>query len=131
MKKIRIASLLFPPLGLVLLWRSDQASLGRRILGTIGIGLYSVLYTGAMVALLVRFTGLELEWRGGFPPVFTWHKTHPNYDAVEASRRSQPKLPPPAQAILAQVDWPGFRGPHRDGHYAGTPIATNWPADGL
>jgi outer membrane protein assembly factor BamB len=32
---------------------------------------------------------------------------------------------------MAQVDWPGFRGPHRDGHYDETSIATNWPADGL
>jgi outer membrane protein assembly factor BamB len=131
MKRIRIATLLFPPLGLVLLWRSEQVTLGRRILGTVGIGLFSVLYTGAMVALLVRFTGLELEWRGGFPPVFTWHKTHPNYDAVEASRRTQPKTPAPLPASLARVDWPGFRGPYRDGHYDETPIATNWPAEGL
>jgi outer membrane protein assembly factor BamB len=131
MKKIRIATLLFPPLGLILLWRSEQATTGRKIFGTIGIGLYSVLYTGAIVALLVRFTGLELEWRGGFPPVFTWHKTHPNYDAVEASRRTQPKTPAPPPASLAQVDWPGFRGPRRDGHYDAIPIATNWPAEGL
>jgi outer membrane protein assembly factor BamB len=131
MIKIRIATLLFPPLGLVLLWRSQQASWPRRILGTIGIGLYSVLYAGVILALLMWFTGLELEWRGGFPPVFTWHKTHPNYDAVEASRRTQPKTPAPAQTPVAQADWPGFRGPHRDGHYDETPIATNWPADGL
>jgi outer membrane protein assembly factor BamB len=131
MKRIRIASLLFPPLGMVLLWRSEQATWGRRILGTIGIALYSVIYAGAVVALLVRFTGLEMEWRGGFPPVLTWHKTHPNYDAVEASRHAQPRTPAPPQAPMSQVDWPGFRGPHRDGHYDETPIATNWPADGL
>jgi outer membrane protein assembly factor BamB len=131
MKKIRIAALLFPPLGLVLLWRLDQAPLPRRILGTIGIGLYSVLYAGAIVALLMLSTGLELEWLGGFPPVLTWHKTHPDYDAVEASRRTQPKIPAPPSAPIAQVNWPGFRGPHRDGHYDETPIATNWPAEGL
>jgi outer membrane protein assembly factor BamB len=131
MNKIRIASLLFPPWGLVLLWRSDQASLRRKILGTIGLGFYAGLYAGAVVALLMRFTGLELEWRGGFPPVLTWHKTHPNYDAVEASRRTLPATPAPPLAPLAQADWPGFRGPHRDGCYDATPIATNWPADGL
>src|ERR1700678_4405842 len=103
MKKIRIASLLFPPLGLVLLWRSEPALLRRRILGTIGIGLYAALYAGGIVALLVHFTGLEWEWRGGFPPVLTWHKTKPNYDAVEASRRMQPKIPTPTQVPMAQV----------------------------
>jgi outer membrane protein assembly factor BamB len=131
MKKIRLASLLFPPLGLVLLWRSEPALVGRRILGTVGIGLYSALYAGGIVALLVHFTGLELEWRGGFPPVLTWHKTNPNYDAVEANRRMQSKIPAQTQVPVAQVDWSGFRGPHRDGHYDGVPIATNWPADGL
>jgi len=131
MKKIRIASLLFPPLGLLLLWRSDQVSLGRKIFGTVGIGLYCLPYTAAVVALLMRFTGLELEWRGGFPPVLTWHKTHPNFEAVEASRRAQPKTPVPPLPSNVQVDWPGFRGPHGDGHYDETAIATNWPAEGL
>ncbi len=131
MKRIRIASLLFPPLGLVLLWGSGQVRLGRKILGTLGIGLYSLLYAGGVLLLLVRFTGLDWEWRGGFPPVLTWHKTRPDYDAVEASRRAQTKAVAPPPALGGQVDWPGFRGPHRDGHYNQTPIATHWPADGL
>jgi outer membrane protein assembly factor BamB len=131
MKIIRIASLLFPPLGLLLLWRSHQVPLRRKILGAIGIALYALLYTFGVVALLMRFTGLELEWRGGFPPVLTWHKTHPDFQAVEASRRAQPKTTALPPASGAQVDWPGFRGPHGDGHYEQTPIATNWPADGL
>jgi outer membrane protein assembly factor BamB len=131
MKKIRIVSLLFPPLGLVLLWRSDQVPARRKILGTVGLGLYAGLYAGVIVALLMLFTGLEMEWRGGFPPVLTWHKTHPDFDAVEASRRTQPKTSAPQPAPGAQADWPGFRGPLRDGHYGQTPIATNWPAGGL
>ena len=131
MKKIRIVSLLFPPWGLILLWRSDQIALRRKILGAIGLGLYSGIYAGAVAALLMCFTGLELEWRGGFPPVLTWHKTHPDYNAVEASRRVQPATPATPQAPVAQVDWPGFRGPHRDGCYEEIPIATHWPSNGL
>ncbi len=131
MKKIRIASLLFPPLGLVLLWSSGQVGLGRKILGTVGVGLYSLLYVGGILVLLVKFTGLELEWRGGFPPVLTWRKTHPDYEAVEASRKAQPKAAPPPLPSSAEADWPGFRGPHGDAHYDQTPIATNWPTEGL
>ncbi len=131
MKRIRIASLFFPPLGLLLLWRSDQIPVRRKIFGTFGVGLYCLVYTAGVVAVLVRFTGLEMEWRGGFPPVLTWHKTHPNFEAVEASRRAQPKTPAPPLPSTAQVDWPGFRGPHGDARYDETPIATNWPADGL
>src|SRR5580698_4850986 len=105
MKKIRIASLLFPPLGLVLLWSSSEVGLGRKILGTVGVGLYSLLYAGGILVLLVKFTGLEFEWRGGFPPVLTWRKTHPDYEAVEASRKAQPKAAaPPALPSSAQAD---------------------------
>jgi outer membrane protein assembly factor BamB len=132
MKRIRVVSLLFPPLGVVLLWRSQEVSLGRKILGTVGILLYSVAYTAGIVALLMLTTGLEAEWVGPYIPILTWHKTVPDYDAVEASRRAQAKLSlAPAPATVMKGDWPGFRGPRRDGHYDETPIATNWPADGL
>ncbi len=131
MKTVRITSLLFPPLGLLLLWRDGHIRLRRKILGTAGLALYSLLYAGAVVALLMHWTGLELEWRGGFPPVLTWHKTRPNFDALEASRRAQARMPLPSEPPAAASDWPGFRGPNRDGHYDGQPIATNWPAGGL
>jgi hypothetical protein len=45
MKKIRIAILVVPALGLGLALALGASSWGRKILGTIGIGLYSVLYT--------------------------------------------------------------------------------------
>jgi outer membrane protein assembly factor BamB len=131
MGTVRLVTLLCPPLGLLLLWRARAIGLGRKILGTIFVPLYSLLYVAAVIALLMRFTGLEIEWRGGFPPVLTWHKTHPNYAAVETSRRALPQTPPPAAPLIAAEDWPGFRGPNRDGRYDEQPIATNWPADGL
>jgi outer membrane protein assembly factor BamB len=131
MKKICIITILFPPLGLVLLWRSNQVDLRRKLTSTAGLAIYSGIYAGAVVALLMCFTGLELEWRGGFPPVLTWRKSHPDYDAVEASRRAQSNKPAPPDTSDARVVWPGFRGLHRDGHYDEKPVATNWPAAGL
>src|ERR1041385_8080448 len=85
---LRLATLLFPPLGLLLLWRSSL-KLGRKILGTIGIALFSVLYAGLLVFLLIRYTGLEIEWRGGYVPVLTYRKTLPDYAAVERQRAMQ------------------------------------------
>ncbi len=131
MKKVLISSLLFPPLGLVLLWRSLQASLRLKILATIAIALYSVIYFPAAKPVFLRMAGLEIEWRGAVAPVLTWNKTHPNYDALEASRRVQPKAAVAPLVPGAQADWPGFRGPLRDAHYDQSPISTNWPAAGL
>jgi outer membrane protein assembly factor BamB len=131
MRTNRIWTLLFPPLGLVRLWRAKDIRLWRRILGTIGILFYLIPYTIAVGALVIWLLGLEIEWRGGFPPALTWHKTHPNYDAVEASRKAQATtaaaLPPPA----GEAEWPGFRGPDCDGRWDRQPIASHWPAGGL
>ena len=138
--KLRLATLLFPPLGLVLLWRAPL-KLSRRILGTIGIALFSVLYAGPVIFLLVRFTGLQIEWRGGYKPALTYHKTAPNYEALEKQRalavEVQGRDPVDLGSVISSSkeqrggSWPGFRGSQRDGHYDETPILTNWPATGL
>ncbi len=43
--------MLFPPLGLVLLWRGPHR-LGRKILGSVGIALYSMPYAALIIYLL-------------------------------------------------------------------------------
>ena len=131
MTAVRIFTLLFPPLGLVLLWRFKGIGLLRKLFGTLGILLYTILYGAGIAALLMHFTGLEVEWQGGFPPVLTWHKTHPNYEAVEANRKAQAAKPLVITAAPQSAEWPGFRGPNRDGRYDGHSIVTNWPAAGL
>jgi outer membrane protein assembly factor BamB len=115
--------------------------LRRKLLGTLGIALFSLLYAAVFIFLLVRFTGLQIEWRGGYIPALTYQKTAPNYEALEKQRANltepQPasQLPGPSsvssQRAEAESSWPGFRGPKRDGHYDETAILTNWPATGL
>jgi len=64
----------------------------------------------------------------------TFHKTDPNYDAVEAHRvrqAAQPATLTTNAPIARSRYWSGFRGPNRDGHYTELPIRTNWPATGL
>jgi len=130
--RLRLATLLLPPLGLVLLWRQPDAGLRRKLLGTLGIVLYSLLYIVGAAALLMQFTPLEIEWRGGFPPVLTFHKTKPDYSLVEAHRSKQTNAPPAVKVEAAGSNyWTDFRGPNRDGHYAERTIRTNWPAVGL
>ncbi|MDB6064301.1 MAG: WD40-like repeat-like protein [Pedosphaera sp.] len=131
---LRLAALLLPPAGLLLLWKGAHRH-GRKIFGTIGILLYCIPYTVFIVWMLVRFTGLEVEWRGGYMPAFTYHKTAPNYEAVEKSRTSQSGHASIAstnlQSAITPAYWTDFRGPNRDGHYDEMPILTNWPATGL
>src|SRR2546426_144324 len=86
---VRVRALLFPPAGLPLLWRSSQIGLGRKIFGTLGIILYVLPYSALAVVLLHRFCGLEYEFRGGVVPRLTFHKTVPDYDALDASRAKQ------------------------------------------
>jgi len=134
LKKIRFATILLPPVGLVLLWRDREIHLGRKLFGTLGVLLYSVVYVAIVVVILMATAGMEVEWRGGFPPVLTFQKTKPDYEAVEAHRHHQNnQLFEPLQATVAGVGayWTDFRGPKRDGHYAERPILTNWPAGGL
>jgi hypothetical protein len=84
LKRIRIGTVLFPPLGLVLLWRHRDLKLGRKLLGTAGALLYSILYVALVV--LVRTieqrhdreavtayevaTGREL-WAHNYPELFS------------------------------------------------------------
>ena len=134
LNRIRLSTLLFPPLGLWLLWRNHEFKLGRKLLGTLGALFYSILYVTGMVLLLMQFTPLEVEWRGGFPPVLTFAKTKPDYRAVEAHRAKQTNqtlVTLSGTQTASDAYWTDFRGPNRDGHYSERPILTNWPSSGL
>jgi outer membrane protein assembly factor BamB len=130
---LRAGTLLFPPAGLILLWWSAFRP-GRKLFGTFFILLYCLPYSALVIWLLMRFTGLEVEWRGGFPPVLTYSKTVPDFGAVEkdrAQRASQPLRPISDHTNFPPPYWTSFRGPNRDGHYRETTVSTNWPAKGL
>jgi outer membrane protein assembly factor BamB len=98
--------------------------------------LYCLPYAALWIWLLIRFAGLEVEWRGGFPPALTFSKTKPDYDAVEADRRRRAAaaavpIPAAGSGTGAAAYWSGFRGPGRDGHFQSAAFATNWPGEGL
>jgi len=133
----RFAGYVFPPLGLWLLWRSKTRP-GAKLIGTAGLLLYSFLYAGVIVFLLIRFTGLEVEWPGGYMPRLTYRRTKADYTALERDRNRRMSGSTSAIAALSDsnrrdgsIYWSGFRGPRRDGIYDERSINTNWPASGL
>jgi outer membrane protein assembly factor BamB len=114
-----------------MLWRSPR-TLGRKLLGTAGLCLYGIFYAAVLVLLLIRFGGAQVEWRGGYVPVLTWHKTATDLTALERSRAAQTNTTrAESPRVVGAPYWTGFRGAQRDGHYDELPILTNWPATGL
>jgi outer membrane protein assembly factor BamB len=130
LKGLRWVTLALPPLALVLLWLSSKVSRREKVLGSIGIPLFFLLYWSGIVWGLHVCFGIDwYEWRGGYTPVFTFSPTLPDYEAVEASRRRQ-------RAALASVEpsprtsstpyWTRFRGPKGDGVYDEIELNTDW-----
>src|SRR5580704_9361640 len=103
----------------------------KKLLAGGAMFLLAIDVAAIVILLLIRFGGLEMEWRGGYVPVVTWNKTKPDFDALERSRKEQKLAQQPvvviAPAVSNQATWPGFRGAHQDGHYDDGPILTNWP----
>jgi outer membrane protein assembly factor BamB len=131
-QKIRLVTLLFPPAGMLLLWKTRGISAGRKVFASLVILLYMGAYAALVVAVLWKFFGLQYEFRGGAIPYLTWRKTMPDYDALEANRAAQQRAAGNSNAVpLASSDWNGFRGPARDGAYREQAIRTEWPREGL
>src|ERR1051325_9952676 len=128
--RLRLATLLFPPLGLVLLWRSP-ARFRRKLLGTVGVLLFAYLYCAGILFVLVKIEALKIEWRGGYAPALTWRKSLPDYDALDRNRADWRVESRSIHFAAGSVSWPGFRGPNSDSHYDEKPILTNWPTQGL
>ena len=91
---IILAALLFPPLGLVLLWMRPSTRLSRKILNSVYISALGVFY-------LYRFFGLRAEIDGsGIFPMFSFQrKDEAHYADLERHRARQGQLPPVAGSI--------------------------------
>ena len=126
-----MAALLFPPAGLIILWRVRGISIARKIFASVAIILYSSVYMAVVLAVMWKFFGLQYEFRGGMFPHFTWRKTLPDYEALEASRAAQKTSTSQTNASAdGSTYWNGFRGPKRDGIYTERSIITNWSESG-
>lgn len=127
-RRLRLVTLAFPPAGLWLLWRGP-AGVWRKLFGTLGIGLFSLVYAAAILFLLHKFTGLRFEMQGRPIPVPTWQTT--DYARLEKAR-AEKAIPAAAKPVASEAKpkaapyWTDFRGPNRDGHYTEQPINVDW-----
>jgi outer membrane protein assembly factor BamB len=130
---VLLASLVLPPVGVVLLWLRSGTRVWKKIAG-------SALIAGWSVGWLMLFFGLRFQVDGSgmrAHPIFYNRDAH--YSELERSRAQQSSRPIVEAAVRAvepvaepqSAYWTDFRGPHRDGNYDQAPIRTDWPEAGL
>src|SRR5579862_7277018 len=128
-----VSIVVFPPLGLILLWMRSDWGVLRRLGATLGVILVAI-------AELYFVYGMRVDFNGNmekYAVTFGFHAKH--YAEVEASRARQQvdvpvapvvetaPAPVAVKPVVAVSYWTDFRGPHRDGVYSEAPIDTNWP----
>ena len=133
--------LLFPPVGILLLWVRGNMRVWSRLAGTLGIFLVAILE-------LFYVYGMRVEWNGNMQVQgVSFHSRAQHYAQLEEHRKRQsaevmaapapavaPVAPAPAtvpEKALPTSYWTDFRGPNRAGVYTETVINTAWPATGL
>jgi len=126
-------SIIFPPLGLLLVWLSQTRSAWRKLLWTIPIVLLGAAH-------LFLFWGMRLQTAGtGIPRFATFERPETHYQAIEkraAEERKAEPAPPRTELVVVEETtvpgpWPSYLGPNRDATYTAGPILTAWPENGL
>ncbi|HEX8139632.1 MAG TPA: PQQ-binding-like beta-propeller repeat protein [Pyrinomonadaceae bacterium] len=149
-----VASILLPPLGLVLLWRRKELSRQSRAL--ISLGICALLPAHAALFYFAlrnpneeHYTALErhraeqrqqMQQESASAPAAN-SNAQPSADAAANANAQQTGVGPNAAATdaahggevvrPAKNYWTDFRGPARDGRYDEVAIRTSWPTEGL
>lgn len=92
------------------------------------LGIVAVLLLTWSAFLLIRYEGI----RGDGQPVLHWRWTPSAEDLYRAERESRQVdaalVSPNAELNVQSGDWPGFRGPKRDGVVRGLTLSADWKA---
>lgn len=98
---VLLASVIVPPVGLVLLWMRPWRgwkSVVLRPLGTLGIAILGLIH-------LFQFYGLRAEMSGaGYIPILTFHDPRKDVEQLEKQRAAQRAQAPPAAAAPQQAE---------------------------
>lgn len=143
------ASVIFPPLGLLLLWLRRDTVIRSKILGSLLIALlgagYFILYTAwGRYGKEAHYAEVEADRArqraqaaGGSEQPAAVAANAPQQSASPAAQGpgGQPaNAGQPAETAAAHASrnyWTNFRGPNRDGRYDEMSVLTTWPAQGL
>jgi outer membrane protein assembly factor BamB len=155
-KIVLVAAILFPPLGLILLWMKRDTDTDKKLLGSVGI-----VVLGALYIFLFAKAGMFSIFSSQPDPNAEAHYTE--LERHRAKQRQEPGAETPAAnpteaadtasgAVVAnpnpavttdpaatnsaalkpvKYSWTNYRGINRDGRYDEQRVLTTWPADGL
>ena len=143
-----VASLILPPVGLVLLWLRRDAATRSKILGTVLVALlgagYFFLYTAwrrygkeAHYAELEQHRAQQRAQAAAGTEQPAAIPNAPQQTASPATTTANGQAANPlttaetAAAHASRNYWTNFRGPNRDGRYDEMSVLTKWPAQGL
>lgn len=138
-------SIVFPPLGLALLWTRGDLASRTKLIGTL-----------AIVLLAGGYTYLFWVWRNSSKEAhyaaLEQNRAQQRGTAADAAATTQPGTtasPAPGASAAQQANggvavpgapesahasknyWTNYRGPNRDGRYEERPVLNSWPANGL
>lgn len=131
----RVLTGFLPLLGYVLVWTHPSRSHRWKLVSTLLVTAYLLLWTAALFALALQIGWIALDWYGGDFPRVVRRRFGPNYVLLLQDR----SLKAPRSGLAAATNrftaltpyWTDLRGPGRQGHYDETPIRTRWPSRGL
>jgi outer membrane protein assembly factor BamB len=137
------ASIILPPLGLILLWTRRDFAFKSKIIGTVTLVLLSVGYLSAF-KFWRRSSANESHYAA-----LEQHRAQQHSDATQpatsqtspspaqgtaspgASPSASATAPAEQSAHASRNYWTNYRGPKRDGNYEELAISTKWPDGGL
>lgn len=148
MKVLTIATILLPPVGLVMLWLRRDTETRQKIFASFAIlGLCASYFYFAHNSGFLTWSNPNMEahyaelerQRAEQREIATGPSANPSpadQTAVISTPTTANANESKPSSVAAPVKstrsyWTNFRGPARDGRYDETPIRTNWPAEGL
>ncbi|HET9533026.1 MAG TPA: PQQ-binding-like beta-propeller repeat protein, partial [Blastocatellia bacterium] len=143
-----LASILFPPAGIILLWARSGTDSINKIVGTIAIVALGAGYAVALSAMGIlpspfvknpemdaHYSELEQHRArqretSAEAPAAPESAPQPAEQPDASAAAATPAVASPAAPKVARTYWTDYRGPNRDGRYDELKVLSEWPASG-